>query len=1030
MLTNRDRTVSQSPCFFAPREAFFSPHRFRCSRKHYRRQRSPRRLFDPPQRIRFPADRGLSTWLRLRRTVNTRYLAGLLAVGVELLTTVSMAGAARPGAAVTPRHLLPDGRCVTPVGRIRLTPNFALGVAGMGPAVLVEAAGAGARHTVTVLSAANLKRLSQFAFFKTAARRGDQRSGLTNQSLFQGITTGPHHMIYVAGGFSDDVVALRLSDGRLHLVRRYALRYQPFPSSQYPYQYQGPHDQPYHFYPDSLALSPRGHYLYVTGLLSNSVARINLARGQTVYTNAGAYPFQVVAADAGQRLVISDWGANGVTVIKSAAMQRIGFIRLGPPTGPTNRRPGVHPTAMTLDGAPGQAPPAGVSAQARRPLAASGSARVWVACANSDRLSCVDSRLLAVVKIIPDQPYPTAPPGSFPDALAVHGRYLFVANSGNNDVAVFNRHDDRCLGLIPTGWYPTALAIHRHALYVATAKGLGSTANPRRQWIGDSMPGLIQRIPLTGLRPKLAHWTRQTRRDNGFTARQRARRAAANQRVAAFLHRHIREVVFILRENKTFDEDCGDYRRAGRWADPHLDLYGPRELPNLYALADRFALAVNFYVDGEVTAQGHQWTTAAEDSDFVQRTWPMYYSGRGLVGNPGWTQNLGRPTFHAATGLNGADDPQRDYVPLAALPPASNPWISYPGGMFLFNDFLRHHVSFEDFGEFVSRSEAGDIAGRMHRHICTPFPAWNRFILDTYRAAVVKRFIHAHAEKLPRFMYIWLPDDHTAGRTPGYYTPDYYVANNDLATGRIVAALSRTPQWRHMLIIVTEDDAQSGADHIDAHRSLAVLISPWIRPGVLITHRYSQVDLVRTVETICRVPPMSQWDANAEVMSGMWAAHPHGAPYHARPMEVPVAYNPGRTGWVRRLRRQAGQTGHWLSPGWLRAHGPRVIPPRPSPAGGPLSPVTPQRVPPLGAGAGHTPGPSGLPVSPSISNPYTPTTLLTIAGPEQLRQEWIAVKGLARYHALLAYLRRLGRQQHQPLSHYIAGDDDASPARR
>ena len=310
--------------------------------------------------------------------------------------------------------------------------------------------------------------------------------------------------------------------------------------------------------------------------------------------------------------------------------------------------------------------------------------------------------------------------------------------------------------------------------------------------------------------------------------------------------------------------------------------------------------------------------------------------------------------------------------------------------MFIFNDLLTHHVSFINFGEFVARNQAGKISAAMVKHIGKPYPEWNRFILDTDRAHVVHDFIAAHKNNLPHFMYIWLPDDHTAGRSPGYYTPQYYVANNDLATGQIVAELSRTPQWKHMAIFITEDDAQSGADHIDAHRSFAVVVSPWIRPGMLITHRYSQVNLMRTIEAITGVPPMSQWDANAQVLSGIWTRHPNFTAYHVRSIRVPNRYNPGRMWQGEHLRRKAGKTGHWLSPRWLKAHGAAA------------------------ARMGRT--------------RFTPTELMKVPGPEQMRQEWIAVKGQASYRRVMAYLRHLAKAQDQPLTHYIASDAGDGPA--
>ena len=889
-------------------------------------------------------------------------------------------------------HKTATDRIIKPVGKVAITPNFSIGVVGIRNHVVVEASGAAFRQTLTVLSPRDLSEESQLGFLKGKPARGKLVSGMSKQSLFQGLAAGPRDMIYAAGGVSDNVLAFHMQrDGKLKLIRKYPLAFQSFPKAQYPYQYQGRQtglknrngpvtegkiiSQPkrrhsaWNFYPDSVAVGLRGIHIFTTGLLSNSVARINIKTGHTRYANAGAMPFQVVVCDQGRRLAVSDWGANRVTILDARTMRPLGFIRIGAPTSPDNRLPGIHPTALAADG---------------------NSARVWIACANADVLTEVDAGSMKIVGRAIDRPYRAAPPGSFPDTLAVANGMVFAGNAGNDDVAVFNAATGKPEGLIPTGWYPTNLCIYQHALYVVSAKGLGSAPNPHYQWAGDSMPGTVQRIALDDLPGHLADWTHNALADNGFARAQRAKLAKQNKVATRLINRHIHYVVFILRENKTFDEEFGAYHRAGRWADPHLDLYNRTELPNLYAMADRFGLCVNFYMDGEVTAQGHQWTTAAEDSDYIQRTWPMYYSGRGIASNAGWTQDLRPAAYNAKTGFSGGHNPHSYDLNFSRLKHWANPWISYPGGMFIFNDLLTHHVSFMNFGEFVARNQAGKISTAMVKHIGKPYPEWNRFILDTDRSHLVHEFIAAHKKNLPHFLYIWLPDDHTAGRSPGYYTPQYYVANNDLATGQIVAELSRTPQWKHMAIFITEDDAQSGADHIDAHRSFAVIVSPWIKPGVLITHRYSQVNLMRTIEAITDVPPMSQWDANAQVLSGIWTRHPDFAPYDVQPIRVPVGYNPGGMWPGEQQRRKAGKTGQWLSPQWLKAH---------KGAGGPLG-----------------------------ESDFTPTQLMKVPGPEQMRQEWIAVKGHTSYLRVMAYLWHLAKTQHQPLTHYIASDAGDGPA--
>ncbi len=870
-------------------------------------------------------------------------------------------------------HILPTGRVTSPVGRINGTPNLATAVAVSGHDLLVLANGAARAQTITSYDARTLVRIGQLAAYrghgKGASAPAPSTLVLGHQNLFQGLAAASDGLVYAAGGATNDVVALRQNSGRLTLIRRYPLTWQPFPKTQYPYDYQGHHiGKPRLFYPDAIARGMRGHHLYVTGLLANSLARINLKTGHVRYLNIGPYPYALALADHGRRLAVSLWGANAVAIVNPRRFALLGRIEVGPPATAADTAAGLHPTAMVAD---------------------HGGADVYVTLANVDRIAQIDTATGKVVRWIDDSPYRGAPPGSYPDALAIAGRQLFVANAGNNDVAVFNLHSGRRLGLIPTGWYPTALVTTARALYVVAAKGLGSGPNIHHQWVGDMMDGLVQKVRLAALAEKLPRWTRLALRHDGFTRRERAARVRDDKAAIAFVRKHIRYVVFILRENKTFDEDLGKYRAAGPYADPQLDLYGPRELPNLYSLAHHYTLFANFMADGEVTAQGHQWTTAASDSDFVQRTWPEYYSHRGFVANPGWTQSLipGGATGTGGVPL-GVDNPYAIYENLSALGKWSNPWISYPGRLFLFNDLLSHHVSFEDFGEFVSRAREGAISHAMKAHLATSFPGWDRMLLDTRRAALAIHWLKAHpGQAFPHFIYIWLPDDHTAGREPCYYSPDYYVANNDLATARFIHYLSTTPQWRHMVVFLTEDDAQSGADHINAHRTFALAMGPWVRRGLLDTRSYSQVNILKTTEAVFGLPPLSQWDQNAAVFSGIWTQHPDFGPTRVYPSQVPVTFNAGVCTHYTLLRREAGAAGHILSPQWYRAH-----------------------TDPHGAGT-----------APPAREAYAPTTLLKVPGPVQMRQEWVASRGKAAYMAVQRYLRRYARRHGAPLAAYEAG---------
>jgi len=867
-------------------------------------------------------------------------------------------------------HRLPTGRTTSPVGTINGVPNFATTVLAHGHHIVVLANGATHTQTITFFDARTLARLSAITAYPSQShpKPTDQTLSISHQNLFQGLVAGPKGRYYATGGATNDVLAFRLVDHKPVLTRRYPLVWQTFPKTQYPYHYQG-HDigKPRLFYPDAIVVGPHGLHLFVAGLLANSIARINRKTGHVRYLNVGAYPFALALVDRGLRLAVSLWGSNAVAFISLHPFVRRGQVWVGPPTNRGFSGAGVHPTAV---------------------LAMHKTPNCFVALSNIDRVAEINSKTLTIVRFINDAPYPHAPPGSYPDGLAIAHNRLFVANAGNNDVAVFNARSGQFEGLIPTGWYPTSVAAGRHALYILAAKGLGTGPNIHHQWVGDMMDGLIQKVSYTALTAKLAQWTQQTLRNDGFTARARTVMRQRNLRLARQLRRHIHYVVFILRENKTFDEELGDYKAAGAYADPHLDLYGPRELPNLYHLAHRYALFAQFLADGEVTAQGHQWTTAASDSDFVQRTWPEYYSGRGFVANPGWTQSLVPGGASGTGGIPlGADNPYAIYENLSVLGKWSNPWISYPGRLFLFNDLLNHHVSFEDFGEFVSRDRVGTISPALKTHLATSFPGWDRMMLDTTRSQLAIRWLKAHPGKaFPHFIYIWLPDDHTAGRGACYYSPDYYVANNDLATAQWIHYLQTTPQWRHMVIFLTEDDAQSGADHINAHRTFALALSPWVRPGTLDTHPYSQVNIIRTTEALLNLPALSQWDQNAAVLSDIWTDHPHFAPTPVYPIKVPVTFNAGACRHYTLLRREAGAAGHTLSPQWYKAH--------------------------INTHGGHLP---------PARQAYAPTTLLKVPGPVQMRQEWLASKGRVAFQAEVDYLARYANAHKAPLAAYEGG---------
>ena len=932
---------------------------------------------------------------------------------------------------------LPTGRLISPVGLISATENFPTNAKVYKNYIIVLTNPAKKIQKLTLYNRKNLKPLAILEAFRGESnlpyigpiiqygeqpniKRNSSNSGyatsliwassiaripnseipttvIRSQSFFQGLTISKNGTIYAAGGVTGNVLAVKYIKGRLKAVRTYHLKWQSFPKNQYPYQYQGHENiRPYLFYPDYVTLSKNQNYIYATGLLSNSIAKIDLKTGTVKYANAGPYPFAVSLADSGKRIIVSDWGGDDVRVF-TASLKYLGKILFDKNPMPSA---GMHPTA--IDSVPNS------------PLS-------LIAASNNDRIFVVNTKTLRVVKIIHISPYKNAPYGSYPDSITVSGKYFFVANAGNNDAEVFNLSDYKPIGLIPTAWYPTARTSTNKSIYVADAKGLGAGPNLEYQWIGSFMDGALQKVKINYFLKNKNYLTHLSLHDDGFTYKQRSERKKKEASMVKFLRKHIKHIVFILRENKTFDEDLGDYKRAGKWADPHLDMYNKKELPNLYKLANKYALFVNFDADGEVTAQGHEWTTGASDSDYVQRTWPENYSGRGL--RYPQHRNLLLPAMpnKKNTFLNPAYIGNKLMKKLNVH--LTNIWISYPYKLYLFNDMLSHNVTFQDFGEFVAHTRVNGISRKMRAHIVAEYPGWDRDILDSTRANIFINWAKKRIKenKFPDFTYIWLPDDHTAGLAPCYYTPQYYVANNDYATGKVLSYLSHSKLWKNTLVFLTEDDAQSGADHISAHRTFALMMGPYVKKDALVKQRYSQVSIVKTIEAIFHLPPMSQWDANAKVIINGFTKKPDYKPYNYVNLTVKKRLNPGLCSNIQKLRLKLGAAlpkKYIPMNTTIKKNSKKNIINSKNYFDNSINSKI-KNINSSKKTANINLSKSSY--SPSERNMYTPTTLLKVSGPEQFKQEWIAAKGVKSYEKVMRYIKKLSKSENRPAASILAG---------
>jgi len=458
--------------------------------------------------------------------------------------------------------------------------------------------------------------------------------------------------------------------------------------------------------------------------------------------------------------------------------------------------------------------------------------------------------------------------GAAPSALAASpdGGTAYVALSADNAVAVVRRVVSaarrdvgrlRLLGRIPTAWYPTAVALDAKggALLVTAGKGIGEPQgfppgvpvtttvpayNPGSSGLGVS--GTVERIALPASQAALDGYARQVAADNGWSATP----AASNGLPTAIKH-----VFYIIRENKTYDEEFGDEPGGA----PQNVLYPRAVTPNTHALAERYALMQAYYADEEVSDTGHQAAMGAGANDWVQRFTQQAY---GLDGAPRQGVELG----------NGDN-------------------VLWSPSNYLFDDALAHGVDFRDYGEFYRQDQSRDgpaVTPALDAHIVRDFPGFgfNLGVKDTARVAFWKTQFDRDVANgtLPALEVIYLPEDHTTeGLTTGL--PQQQVADSDLATGQLVDALSHSRYWTSSAVFLTEDDPQSGVDHVDEHRTLGLVVSPWVKPAVVSTRHYDQYGMLRTIEQLLGLPPLTEFDATAQPMNNLFGATADATPYTA-----------------------------------------------------------------------------------------------------------------------------------------------------
>lgn len=494
---------------------------------------------------------------------------------------------------------------------------------------------------------------------------------------------------------------------------------------------------------------------------------------------------------------------------------------------------------------------------------------LFVANANDNSVSVIDVKTRRVVETLNTALFPDAPAGSTPNGLALtsDNKTLLVANADNNCLAVFDVEKtgkSRSLGFIPTGWYPTSVKVVGKTVLVANGKGFASKANPkgpnpfkRREADTEYIAGLFKGALSIFDMPKppaITALSKLVYQNTPYTKEKE--KAAVGQTSASPIPTRVGEksaaikyVFYIIKENRTYDQVFGDM--PGGNGDTSLCLFPEHVTPNQHALAREFVLLDNFYVDAEVSADGHNWSTAAYATDYVEKTWPTSYGGRG-------------GTY--------------DYE-------GSRP-VAYPKKGFIWDYCQRAGLRYRSYGEFeaYSKRKGSALDGRFAPN----YPDYDLTIKDIDRVEIWKKDLDSLIGRnaVPHFSSIRLGNNHTSGARIGAPTPTAHVADNDLAVGRFVEYLSKSPIWKESAVFILEDDAQNGADHVDAHRSPALVISPYTKRNHVEHTAYSTSGMLRTMELILGLPPMSQYDAAARPMFACFTNTPTLTPYTHIPARV------------------------------------------------------------------------------------------------------------------------------------------------
>jgi DNA-binding beta-propeller fold protein YncE len=621
--------------------------------------------------------------------------------------------------------------------------------------------------------------------------------------------------------------------------------------------------------PSGMATNPKNGDLYVVTRWNNSLYVYDKTGHHLLHqAPLGGEGYQVIVSSDGRYAYASCWGCERVKVWDTQKAQWIYSIPVG-----------SHPNEMCLD---------------------EKSQRLYVANANDNSVSVINLKEYRVEETLNAALFPGSLSGSTTNGLCLldNGRKLAIANADNNCVTLFDVSQpgsSRSLGFIPVGWYPTNVKFVNNKLWVTNGKGLRSLPNPhgpkpvnkrekfghhsgdaghnkKVEYIGGLFLGALSIIDVPN-EEQLERYTAQVFANTPYDKKKEMLSdSEPGNPIPSKVGQAspIKYVFYVIKENRTYDQVLGDMPQGN--GDPSLTLFGRDITPNQHKLASDFVLLDNFYVNAEVSCDGHNWTTGAYANDYLEKVWPTSYSGRGDV-------YAGEGGHHMGNNKSG----------------------------FIWDQCRKYGVTYRTYGEFVARKTKNKkklgITPKipsLEGHFCPNYEPFNLGVPDTtrFRAWAADFDSLLAAGKVPQFNTVRLGNDHTEGMKLGRPTPYAHVADNDLALGMFLDHLSHSPIWKETVVFIIEDDAQNGSDHVDAHRSTAYLAGGMVKRHYVDSTPYTTTSMVRTIELILGMPPMTQHDSSARVMWKSFTSQVDDTPFNHLPANVPLdEKNEKRSKW-------------------------------------------------------------------------------------------------------------------------------------